>query len=149
MTERIILSIVAISMFLLTMQKQGQFQKIITGALTVGILITWIGLQSLVTFGFVVFTFASALTIVYIFTQKHLLTIEKILIGVTGLIVFIGNIFGIMNWPYGNEIKILMFIPLITFIFLLIKTNMKSKSEIGFMTILAVSCLLKFISQWI
>ena len=148
MTERIILSIVAVAMFLLTMKKQGMFHKIITGTFTIGILITWTGLPLIITFGFLIFTLGSALTIAYIFTQEHLLTLDKIIIGLTSLIVFTGNLFAIMHWPYGNEIKILTIIPLIAFIILLMKTKMKLKPEIGFMTILAVSCLLKFIKLW-
>ena len=149
MTERIILSIVALAMFLLTMKKRGLFHKIITGTLTIGILITWTGLPIIITLGFSIFTLGSALTIAYVFTQKHLLALDKIIIGLTGLIVFIGNIFAIMNWPYGNQIKILMIIPVIAYIILLIKTKMKLKIEIGFMTILAVSCLLKFLRLWV
>jgi hypothetical protein len=148
MTERIILSIVTVTMLLLTIKQQGLFNKIIIIGLTIGVLITWVGLPLIILMGFSIYTLCSLLTIIYSFTQKHLLFFEKVIISLTGFIVLIGNIFAIQHWPFANQIKVIMVIPVLAYFSLLIFTKMKINKETGFMTVFAIGCLLKFISLW-
>jgi hypothetical protein len=148
MTERIILSVVTVIMFLLTLRQQGLFVKLIVGGLTIGVLLTWTANPTIITIGFLLFTICSLLTTIYGLTQKHLTSLEKVIISLTGFIVMTGNIFAFQNWPYAIVIGMVMIIPVIGFIILLFQTKIKFKQWTGLMTILAVNSLINFIKYW-
>jgi hypothetical protein len=149
MIGTIILSVVLIAMLIVTKNMAGQFQKFITITLAISFLISFTGIRLLATIGLIIYTLAPILAVAYVFVEKHLSLNEKILIGLTGLLVFVNNTFALFHWPYANQIKALMIIPIIAYIILLAKEKGIFKREIGFMTILATICVLKFTSLWI
>lgn len=148
MTDRIILSIVSVTMLLLAIRQQGRFSKIITGGLTIGILLIWIANPILITISFVIYTICSLLTVIYGIIQNHLSTQIRIIICLTGLIVLTRGVFAIQRYPFANEMKWLMIIPVITYFIFIIHTKIKITPETSFMTILMIGCLLQFFKLW-
>ncbi len=148
MTEKIFLSIVSIIMAYRVLNQQGLFNKIITGGLMFGILLTWFSSTLFVTIGFLVYSIATLLVIIYSFTEKHLSKLDSGIIFTTGLIVLIRKIGMVMHMKYANEITLLMIIPVIGFVLFSFISKENSKKENSFMTILAVDCLLVFIGYW-
>lgn len=144
MTDRIILSIVSVTMLLLAIRQQDRFSKIITGGLTIGILLTWIANPILITISFVIYTICSLLTVIYGIIQNHLSTQIRITICLTGLIVLTRGVFAIQHYPFANEMKWLMIIQVITYFLFIIHTKIKITPETSFMTILMIGCLLQF-----
>ncbi len=147
MSTRIILSILSVIMFLFTIRQEGRFNKIITGGLMIGLLLTLFGSSVLTTIGFYIYTLCAFLTIIYGFAQTHLSKLEKGIICLTGFIIMYRNIASIMHWPYANETKYLMIIPVLGYILTSVYSRIELKRENGFMTIFAVDCLLKLISN--
>lgn len=148
MTEKIFLSIVSIIMFYRVLDQQGLFNKIITGGLMFGILLAWLPSTLFVTFGLFIFSLASLLIIIYSITEKHLSKLDRGIILTTGLLVLLRNIEKVLHLKYANEISLLMIIPVIGYVLFSFISNENSKKENGFMTILAVYCLLGFIGYW-
>ncbi|MDQ3109341.1 MAG: hypothetical protein M3R17_05560, partial [Bacteroidota bacterium] len=104
MTERIILSIATIFMFVLCLKYNGSFHKIIMGGLTISILITWLtfpGVGLICYSGLMIFTF---LIIIYGFSQKKLSTFERLIITLSAFIVFSKLLFSLMHYPYANMV---------------------------------------------
>ena len=70
MTEKIFLSIVSIIMAYRVLNQQGLFNKIITGGLMFGILLTWFSSTLFVTIGILVYSIATILVIIYSFKKN-------------------------------------------------------------------------------
>ncbi|MCK4661366.1 MAG: hypothetical protein KAT68_00765 [Bacteroidales bacterium] len=147
MTERLILTIIAVVMLLLTIQKKYKWTIIITSGLAFGILITWTGIPLVITAGMIIYTITAFMSIIYGVRNKELSNIERIIIGLIGLWALTANLFAIMHLPYANEINLSMMIPLIGYIFLIIK-GLFRKKEFGFLTILNAEFLLRLLRFW-
>jgi len=147
MTERIILSIVAIIMLILTIQRNKKLPIILTSGLTIGILITWTENPMVIMFGMLIYILSALFVAIYGLKNKELLKYEKVIISLTGLFSFTANLFAFMHYPFAYEIGFSMIIPLTLFLVTLGK-GMIHKSEFGLMTVLNVDFLLRFINLW-
>jgi hypothetical protein len=147
MTERIILSIVAILMLILTVQRNKKWPIILTCGLTIGILITWTGIPLVITLGMMIYMISALSITIYGLKKKELPIYEKIIISLSGIFSFISNLFALMHYPYAYEMGLSMIIPLILYL-VVIGKGMTKKSEFGFMTILNVQFLMRFINIW-
>ena len=147
MTERIILTIVSIAMLILTIQKKEKYSIILTCGLTLGIIITWTRIPIIITSGILIYMITTLLITFYGIRKKELLKSEKIIISITGIWPFIAKVFAFNHYPYTNEIRLSMIIPLLLYLILIGKGIIKKK-ECGFMTILNVEFLLKFLRYW-
>ncbi len=144
MTERIILSIVAIIMLALTFKKGDKLTTFLTAGLTVGLLLTWTGISFIITTGLIIYIFTALFISIINFKNKGLTTFNRTTIVLSGFFVFGANLFSLMHWPYAGEIRISMIIPIILFLVSLFKGMVKRK-EIGYLTIMNVDFLLRLI----
>lgn len=144
MTERIILSIVAITMLILTIQKGDKWTIILTSGLTLGIMMTWIGIPKVMLSGMAIYMLTALLISFYSLKSRKVLQFKNVSTAITGIWAFGANLFQIMNWPYADELRISMFIPIILFLILLTKGLAKSK-DLGYMSILNTEFILRLI----
>jgi len=147
MIERIILSIVAIVMLILTIQRKERLSIVLTSGLTLGILIIWFGNLMLIRVGMLTYLISALWIMLYGLKKKELLTYEKLIISLTGLFAVIANLFELMHYPYAYEIGLSMIIPLVLFLFALVRGLIR-KCKLGFMVILNLEFLFRFINLW-
>lgn len=144
MTERIILSIVALIMLGLTFKKGDKQTILLTAGLTFGILITWTAVPTVITVGLIVYILTALLISLTNLRSKEHTKFNQSTIVLTGLFAFGANLFSIMHWPYAGEIRLSMIIPIILYIISLVKGMIKRK-EFGYQTIMNVEFLLRLI----
>ncbi|MGI9532441.1 hypothetical protein [Lutimonas sp.] len=144
MTERIILSIVAIIMFALTLKKGDKGTKLLTAGLTVGILITWTGLPMLITAGLIIYMLTGLMISFSNLKSKELTKLNQTTIVIAGILAFVANLFSIMHWPYAGEMRLSMIIPIALYIISLFNGMIKRK-EMGYLTIMNVEFILRLI----
>ena len=144
MTERIILSIVALIMLTLTFKKGDKQTTLLTAGLTFGILITWTGVPTTITVGLIVYILTGLLISLANLRCKQHTRLNQTTIVLSGVFAFGANLFSIMHMPYAGEIRLSMIIPIILYIISLANGMIKRK-EFGYMTIMNVEFLLRLI----
>ena len=83
----------------------------------------------------------------YGIVSTKLPTLERITIALTGLLFSLSIIFKIGHYPFANELKASMFIPITMFLTTTIKHKFEQPKEFGFMLIwvsIAISRLIKY-----
>ncbi len=144
MFERIILTYVAVLFLALSIKQSDKRTVFLTGGLTIGIGLTWSGSPEVITTGLILYMM-TALAISTINLQtKGLTKLQKATIAVSGLFAFGSNLFVLMDWPYAEQIRLSMIIPLFLYFDSLFHSMIKRK-EIGYLTILNVEFLLRLI----
>jgi hypothetical protein len=141
MNERIILSVVAIIMLVLTLKKGDTRTRWLTSLLTVGILITWTGVSEIIFLGLIIYMFTSLLITFVNLKEKKLSRFFRITIIFSGLWTFIANFFLLLQLPLEQIIRISSIVPLILYAISLFKGIAKRK-EVGYLTIMNVELLL-------
>ena len=144
MTERLILSIVAVIMLALTFKKGDEQTTLLTSGLTVGILITWTGVPTVITVGLIIYMLTALLISLTNLRSKELTKFNRTTIVLTGVFAFGANLFSVMHWPYAGEIRLSMIIPIILYIISLVKGMIRRK-EFGYLTIMSVEFILRLI----
>lgn len=144
MTERIILSIVAILMLAFTLKRGNKQTTLLTAGLTVGILTTWTGLPTVITVGMIIYMLTALLISLTNLRNKELTRFNRTTIVLTGVFAFVTNLFLIMHWPYAAEVRLSMIIPIILYLISLVKGMIRRK-EFGYNTIMNVEFLLRLI----
>ncbi|PKR81819.1 hypothetical protein CW751_00315 [Brumimicrobium salinarum] len=144
MTERIILSIVAISMLVLTLKKVDRQNALLTAGLTFGILITWIGIPIVVTIGLITYMLTALLISLTNLRKRGLSKLNQITIVLAGIWAFGLNLMVIVHFPYASEVRISVFIPIILYLISLTRGMVKRK-EFGYLTIMSVEFILRLI----
>lgn len=144
MTERIILSIVAILMLAFTLKRGNKQTTLLTAGLTVGILTTWTGLPTVITVGMIIYMLTALLISLTNLRSKELTRFNRTTIVLTGVFAFVTNLFLIMHWPYAAEVRLSMIIPIIFYIISLVKGMIRRK-EFGYITMMNVEFLLRLI----
>lgn len=147
MTDRIILTIVSIIMLILTIQKKEKYSITLTCGLTLGILITWTKNPIMISSGMLIYMIAALLITFYGVRKKEISKLERSVISISGIWAFMTKLFVLNHYPYTNEIKVSMLIPLILYL-ILIGNGMIKKKEFGFLTILNIEFLLRFLRYW-
>lgn len=143
-TTRIILSIIAIVMLVLTIKKGDKRTVLLTTLLTVGILITWAREPTIITIGFLMYIFTALLISIVNLKSKGLTRFKRITIVLTGAIAFFSNFFSIMHWPFAGIVRLSTIIPLGLYGFSLFKGMIKRK-ELGYLTILNADFLFRWL----
>lgn len=145
MTERIILSLIAVLMTTLTLRQPGKWPKVITIAQTLGILSIWPGNMYVTTSGFILYTLSALAIIIYCGAQVHLSLFQKLLMGISSGSALLINLFMMLQAPVGNLVYVLVVLPVISLLGLLMLNKRQLTAETGFMTILAMESALKFL----
>ena len=144
MTERIILSLVAIIMVALTLKKGDKRIILLTAGLTFGILITWTAFPMLKTAGLIIYMLTGLIISFSHLKSNELTILNRTTIVIAGLFTFGANLFSIMHWPYAGVVRISMVIPIALFIISLFNGMIKRK-EIGHLTIMNLEFIIRLI----
>lgn len=144
MTERIILSIIAILMLALTIKKGDKLSILLTAGLSIGILMNWTMIPLIINFGLVLYTVSTLLISLTNIKNNELTKLNRAIIVLTGIFAFGANLFSIMHWPYAEKIRLSMLIPIILYLVSVFNGLLRRK-ELGYMTIINT----KFIMQLI
>lgn len=144
MTVRIIISIVAVIMLALTFKKGNKRSIMLTLGLTIGILITWTGVPTIILIGMIIYMLSALLISITSLRSKELSRFNRTTIILTGLLAFLANLFSIMYWPYAGLIRISLIVPIILYIISLLK-GMITRKEFGYSTIMNVDFLFRLI----
>ncbi len=146
-TERIILSIVAILMLILTIKRGDKLSIIITTGLTIGVLSVWTGVQIIIGIGISIYMLSSLATVLYSIRNKKMNTLEKLIISLTGMWSLVADISVINHYPYAYTLKLSMIIPIVFYITMTIR-GLYKRNEMGFLTILNLDFFIKMIQMW-
>ena len=144
MTERIILSVAALSLLALTYRKSDSLTFLLTSGLAVGILLTWAGISTLLTVGVVIYMLTALSISLTNLKDRGLSRLNQATLVLAGIVAFVANLFSLMHWPYASEIRLLPVFPLILYLISLFNGMLKRK-EIGYLTILNLEFLLRII----
>jgi len=147
MTERIILSVVAIAMLVFSIQKKDKQTIFLTAGLALGILITWTGIPLIITIGLIIYMLTALVISISGLNRQGPETVTKVSIVVCGIWAFGSNLFAIMPWPYAGEVKLSMLIPL-TFYLILLAKGLIKKKEFSFLTIMNTDFLIRLLRFW-
>lgn len=135
MTERIILSIITIIMLALTLKQGDKRSILITIALTIGILVTWIGIPIIMTTGMVIYMITAITTALTNLNNKNSSKLHQMTIILSGLYAFGAMLFSLNHWPYGALIRLSAVVPVI-FYATSMWYGLTKKREFGYLTIL-------------
>jgi hypothetical protein len=135
MTEKVLISIIAIAMLTLTLIKGDKRTIWLTSILTLGILIAWIDIPMVKPIGMIVYSISALLIALSAFQKDNLDKTLRISIFITGVWALGTNLFALMHWPFANEVRISLVIPIVLYLISLYRGLIKRK-ELGYMTIL-------------
>jgi len=145
MIENIIITIFSIIGLIFSLKHKGAGQKIITIGLFFAIIMTWFGLTELLFYSILLQLFLAFFSLIYGIVSKHINLFERILISVTGLVFTAGTLFKIQHYPFQNELRLLLIIPIVIFIWLTVKNKRKQPKEFGFMLIWIILSIISVI----
>ena len=143
MIERKIFLLVILVVLLYSIRTKKTISIIFSTLLLLGVLSTFFG-SPIITIGLTIFV----LTTFFIGISGILLKIrvlEKINYSSLGLFSFLSILFGIMNWPGTNIVKLIMTFPIIIFIIVNFKTKFNLVKTYPFLLILFFECLFRFL----
>lgn len=144
MTQKIILSIVAVIMLALAFKKGDKLTTILTFGLTIGFLITWIDVPTIIMVGMIIYMLTAISISLVSLRSKELTIFNRTTIILTGLLAFVANLFSIMYWPYAGAIRLSLIVPIILYTTSLFK-GMTTRKEFGYLTIMNIEFILRFI----
>lgn len=143
MTERILLSIIAIIMLLLTIRKKEKKSIILTAGLTIGILITWSGIPIIISMGLLLYMITTLFIALINIKSKTSSKFNQTTIVLVSICAFGSHLFNFMHWPYANQMRLVLFIPILFYIISLVK-GMAKRKEFGYLTIMICDFLMNF-----
>jgi hypothetical protein len=145
MAPQILISLLTLIVLFSTYKSINDYKKGITLALSFSILMAWFDSYNLSTFGVLLFIITSLFIIYKGFVIKELNIIEKITFIGLGLFSGSGLLFSLMHWPLSSFISISMVIPIISYLYTSLKTQLKFNKKYLFLTILVLDCVLRFL----
>lgn len=138
MTYKYIMIIAGIFGLIQYFMMKDQFVRLILGGQLISITLTFIPIHNFANAGFLLFALTLFLAIIYVLTKHPIVKGKKLLISLMAVPILIVNIYSIQRLPHAGILGLILIIPLIAFLIIL-TTNLKNyKSEIGFLTIMAV-----------
>ena len=142
MTERIILSVVALIMLILTIKKGENKSIFLTSGLTFGILITFIDISAVKLTGYIIYMFTALIISLFHLWRGRLSRFEQVTIIISGFYAFVFKLFSIMVWPGLGALIVLSIIP-ITLYLIALNNEIKKRNEFGFVTIMNTEFILR------
>lgn len=147
MIEKVILTVVAVLMLVLTLRKKDKYSISLTLGLTFGIILTLVENSVSITIGYVIYIIASLFSAVYGIRNKELNRLERTVIVLTGIWSVCVYVSSVLHLPFATLSRLSVVIPIILYILSVIKGISKTK-EFGFLTILNVNFLFRFLRLW-
>ncbi len=112
--------------------------------LLLGVILTFTNLTDLTTAGVIIYGIASLGVLLYGLRIANENLIKGLIIFLTGLLSSIGIISALLMWPYAIELRLLMILPILGFLYLLFKRKL-TQPEIGLLLILNVDLAIKIV----
>ncbi len=134
MIQSILLIIISAFGLVYSFGKEGLFQKVITISLCISISIIQIGTKEALLISLIILVVAALSSFVYGLIIRNLKFIDRLLICINGLTVFIYLIFTIQHWPKFGIEKVL-YLSSFLFVLYLIIHKFKLTKEFGFILI--------------
>ena len=114
--------------------------------LLAGLLLTLINSTDLTTAGVIIYGLACFGVLLYGLKMLNQDLLKGLIIFLTGLISFIGIISALFLWPYAFELRLLMILPILGFLYLLFKRKL-TPYEIGLLLILNIELAFKVVQN--
>ena len=112
--------------------------------LLAGLLLTLINSTDLTTAGVIIYGIACFGVLLYGLKIANQYLRKGLIIFLTGLISSIGIISALLLWPYSFELRLLMILPILGFLYLLFKRKL-TQPEIGLLLILNIDLAIKIV----
>lgn len=119
-------------------RNDDQFVRLILGGQLIAITLTLIPIHNFASAGFLLFALTVFMTIIYALTKHPIIKGKKLLIILMAVPILFINIYTIQRLPNAGILGLIMIIPVLAYLIVLVTNLKKYKSEIGFLTILAV-----------
>lgn len=144
MTGKILISTIAIAMLILTLIRGDKRTIWLTVLLTIGLLAAWIEDPTVKSVALGIYSCSALLISLNALQRSDMSKILRTSVFVTGVWALVTNLFVFMNWPYANELRLSLLVPILLYLLNVAKGLAKQK-ELGYMTILNSVFLLKLI----
>lgn len=135
MPERIILSLVAIAMLVLTYKKGDKMTAFLTAGLTLAIILTWSAVPLILSVALMIYLLTALVIALVNLKSQSLSTLDRATIVVSGFVAFGAKLFFFMHWPHVEWFRIIGLIPIALYLMSLYK-GMANRKEFGYATIL-------------
>ena len=145
MISLILISIFSVIGLFFSLKNEGLFQKIITIGLSISVFIAWAGNSSILLVSLLIQLIFGVISAIYALKVSGLSLIERISIGITGLLVSVGTLGIINHYPWQLELRLSLIIPILLFIWISIKNIRKLSKEFGFMLIWFALMIFQFL----
>jgi hypothetical protein len=131
-------------MLALTIRKGDRESICLTLGLTLGILLTLTRTPIFATVGLIIHMLTSLLISIFNLRHKEFSTFYQLTIILSGIWAFVSNLFSIMEWPFAEEIRLTIIIPILFYMINLFYGMLKRK-EFGYLTIINMEFILRII----
>lgn len=145
MALRLLLTIVALSLFTFTLRHKDKLSSSIMGGLTLGLLLTSLGMEELYGAGSAIHIIATLLIIVQAMKNKQSSIFWKLMLTFSGLASTYWTLTISEGWAYYSMFSIGLIIPLIIYTVLLAR-GLYKRSEFGFMTLINLEFLIQILA---
>jgi len=120
----------------------NNFARIILAGQIIAIGLTFIPIPSVRSTGFVLFLLLALAAIIYGLTNKKSLTL------IITAPIFLALLFESNNWPFTGLLAWIMVLPIVAYVFIILKDLKRYKNELGFLTILVANAIIKLSIQF-
>ena len=131
----ILLSLLSIVGVIYSLTGRGVFQKVISIGLCVSVLMIWSSDKDVLSISMFLQLGLGIATVIYALIVKVLNASERITVGITGLIMTLGTLADIQHYPGQGIFRLALLIPIILFLWSLLKNGRQQPKEFGFMLI--------------
>jgi hypothetical protein len=145
MIPKILISLLTLFVLFNTYNSINDYKKGISIALSFSIFITWFDFYKLLLSGILIFITTTILTIYKGLVIRELNVLEKLNFIFIGFFSGVGMLFSFMHWPFTNIISLLMLLPIILYLYISIKTQLKFYKKYLFLSILVLDCVFRFL----
>lgn len=149
MASAILILIISLIGLILSLKKDGYFQKIITVGLVISVSIIWVGDRNSLLASVLLQLGLAFLSVIYAIIAKGVKIIDRIVIAIVGLILTFGTLAIIQHYPGQKELRIALIIPMALFLWTTIKHGRYQPKEFGFTLIWIVIAAVQFVNYLI
>lgn len=146
MLGKLFLSFVSILMIILSFLKSDFKSRLITCLLAFGVLITWIDEPIANLIGLMLYMLTTIYISIYSLRAIKLKPIIQATLFSAGLLAFISNLLSITHWPYANEIRLSLIIPLVLY-FISLFNGMTKRNEMVYLTLINTEFLIRILDN--
>jgi hypothetical protein len=144
--EKILMSVAAILGTLIAFKFKGIYHRVISIGL-ISVLLIWTSNSYFIAWSFITVSLLTVATFVYGLTGKQLNKLEKISVATMGMFLAVSSIFKFMHYPFAEQIKLSMIIPIIITLITFVRGR-KLTREMSFMIFWLFYATFEFLRLW-